>query len=157
MNRTIHAIALAALPVIFAIPAVAQENKTCPAVCAENTCSPQTCSDKVCPTQCTPFAGIDLTADQQAKLKALKTKQIADNKVDRSKQKSERRLSRLEKRAEMLASIKDILTPEQYVKFLENSFVNGGRKFKEGKTAKVRRPDKRMNHAKDRTADSRQF
>lgn len=87
-----------------------------------------------------PFEGLDLTAEQQTALKALcdkqkagkdkkdKTKAGSDcqgNCTDSCKTKPADRLKKArEHRAARLAEIQKILTPEQYVKFLENNFVN---------------------------------
>ena len=79
-----------------------------------------------------PFGGLNLTADQQTKLEALKKecKEARMAKAEtRQKQAQERKnVNRVEAkkaRTEELAKIKAILTPEQYVKFLENSYLTG--------------------------------
>ena len=94
-----------------------------------------------------PFEGLDLTADQQAKLDQLKK----DCKAARQECKKENKEARkaladsckaagCKVRSEQLAKIKEILTPEQYVKFLENSFLmNGGPAGKPGKAGHHRR------------------
>lgn len=79
-----------------------------------------------------PFEGLNLTADQQTKLEALKKecKEASMAKAEtRQKQVQERKNVNREEakkaRTEELAKIKAILTPEQYVKFLENSYLTG--------------------------------
>lgn len=79
-----------------------------------------------------PFEGLNLTADQQTKLEALKKecKEARMAKAEtRQKQAQERKNVNREEakkaRTEELAKIKAILTPEQYVKFLENSYLTG--------------------------------
>lgn len=79
-----------------------------------------------------PFEGLNLTADQQTKLEALKKecKEARMAKAEtRQKQVQERKNVNREEakkaRTEELAKIKAILTPEQYVKFLENSYLTG--------------------------------
>ena len=86
-----------------------------------------------------PFEGLNLTADQQTKLDALraerraefekaradKQKEKADKKADKMKAKADLRAKMKADREQMLAKIKGILNPEQYVKFLENYYVNG--------------------------------
>ncbi len=79
-----------------------------------------------------PFEGLNLTADQQTKLEALKKecKEARMAKAEtRQKQAQERKNVNREEakkaRTEELARIKAILTPEQYVKFLENSYLTG--------------------------------
>lgn len=94
------------------------------------------------PECCNPFEGLNITADQQAKLDALKAeckarfekskadrqKEKANKKADKMKAKAEARAKMKAEREQMLAKIKGILTPEQYVQFLENNFVNGASK-----------------------------
>lgn len=79
-----------------------------------------------------PFEGLNLTADQQTKLEALKKecKEARMAKAEtRQKQAQERKNVNREEakkaRTEELAKIKAILTPEQYVKFLENNYLTG--------------------------------
>lgn len=79
-----------------------------------------------------PFEGLNLTADQQTKLEVLKKecKEARMAKAEtRQKQARERKNVNREEakkaRTEELAKIKAILTPEQYVKFLENSYLTG--------------------------------
>lgn len=79
-----------------------------------------------------PFEGLNLTADQQTKLEALKKecKEARMAKAEtRQKQARERKNVNREEakkaRTEELAKIKAILTPEQYVKFLENNYLTG--------------------------------
>lgn len=85
-----------------------------------------------------PFEGITLTADQQTKIDALK----AECKANREKCKAEKRAEKAEKKAEKKAAmeqaraerkqakrdylnkVKGILTPDQYVVFLENIVVS---------------------------------
>ncbi len=67
------------------------------------------------------FAGLNLTADQQAKLAQLDTKRQATDSVARS----QRRDNRLQSRRDYLKSVKDVLTPDQYVTFLETIVVEG--------------------------------
>lgn len=74
-----------------------------------------------------PFEGIDLTEKQQAEMKALREGIMAERKKIASEEKAEKK-DMLEQRKkdtkEYLAKIKEILTPEQYVQFLENSYLN---------------------------------
>ena len=104
--------------------------ENCPVNCPVN--SPDTCPQvKKGPRDgkqaFNPFEGLNLTADQQAKLEALKPerKAVGDkNKADRQKEREDRAEAGKQARVEQLAKIKDILTPEQYLQFLENNFVN---------------------------------
>ncbi len=81
------------------------------------------------PKCCTanPFEGLNLTQEQQTKIDALKAecKTRCDKaKADKKERRAERASQQRTNRADMLAKLKGILTPEQYVKFLENNFVN---------------------------------
>lgn len=97
------------------------------------SCPPQqdSCRRASQKPQCpSPFEGIELTSEQKTKLDALKDecdpqKQKCDKaKADKQKAKKQEIAERQQaKRKEYLAKIKEILTPEQYVQFLENSFM----------------------------------
>lgn len=101
---------------------------------ASQACSPDNCNTPNCAApncapgenarRCaSPFEGLNLTAEQQTKLDALKS----DCKASAEKARTERKNKRNECRQARLAKIKEILTPEQYVQFLENAFVSNGR------------------------------
>ena len=79
-----------------------------------------------------PFEGLNLTAEQQSKIDALKEECKAqksefkkDAKAKKQQLKKDAKEGRANMKAEMLKKVKAILTPEQYVQFLENAFVNG--------------------------------
>lgn len=77
--------------------------------------------------KCNPFEGIELTAEQKVKIDELKAKCAAEkveNKLEGDKVKCE------DKGRKMLDEIKKILTPEQYVQFLENNFLAKGKMAK---------------------------
>jgi len=88
-----------------------------------------------------PFEDLNLTAEQQTKIDALraerkaefekakadKQKAKADKKADKQKAKENVRAKMKAEREQMLAKIKGILTTDQYIKFLENNFVNGAK------------------------------
>lgn len=78
-----------------------------------------------CPS---PFDGLNLTADQQTALDALRT----ECRGQKAAEKKERACGAAERRKENLAKIKQILTPEQYVAFLENNFVNAANGMRPG-------------------------
>lgn len=94
-----------------------------------------------------PFEGLNLSAEQQTKLEALKTECQAQRKANaeaRKADKQNRQKANKEEarkaRTEQLAKIKAILTPEQYVQFLENNYLStnrGGMKGKWRKPAKT--------------------
>lgn len=92
-----------------------------------------------------PFEGITITADQQAKLDALKANR-PDRNNNEGKTGKEARPDRRQIKRDYLAKVKEILTPEQYVVFLENSVVN----------APAMRPDKAMRHGKGNRPDKGQ-
>ena len=107
--------------------------------------------DRQCPN---PFEGLNLTADQQAKLKELKGAGCCKERKDGKANKDNRVAPRQAKR-DFLAKVKGILTPEQYVTFLENNFANArphmdkahrhGSKHGDKKGMKGQRPEKRQS------------
>ena len=77
------------------------------------------------------FEGITLSADQQAKLDKIKTDRQAKMKAAREQAKQAKQQRKQQKtearkasQKEYLAEIKEVLTPDQYVVFLENIVVN---------------------------------
>lgn len=131
MKKKILTIALAAFA-LCAIPASARNNNNncgnCPkAPCTEQTCSPaQNCGpDQACraPQGRRPdfFQGIQLTPDQQTALRALE-QQRASQRPD-SAAVAQRRQTRQDARRSYLDGVKNILTPEQYVVYLENCYM----------------------------------
>lgn len=117
-----------------------------------------------------PFEGLNLTEAQQSKLDALKAERRArmekagkDNKQQKDSLKAQGRQNRLDAKKSYLMSIKEILTPEQYVQFLENAYLNpapakgmraqGPKGMKPGKDGKKgmkpgkgQRPDKQKDN-----------
>lgn len=95
-------------------------------------------------TPCPAFDGINLTEAQKTQLKQLQDKRRTEAGTKRdakrdAKQaaKAAKQESRIQARRAHLAEIKSILTPEQYVTFLENSFVQGKTARKMDKPAKA--------------------
>ena len=80
-----------------------------------------------------PFEGLNLSEKQQAEIKALREGCKAERQKIAEKEKAEKKEmkeQRMKDTKEYLAKVKDILTPEQYVQFLENAYLNqGGRPF----------------------------
>lgn len=73
------------------------------------------------------FEGINLTADQQSKLKALKADCKAKREkcnADKKAAKAQARADRKQAKRDYLNKVKGILTPDQYVVFLENIVVS---------------------------------
>lgn len=97
-----------------------------PKECTATKCKPTECTK----SECSPFAGLNLTDKQKAELQALKpSKEQLKAKKDEAKAKKDAyrkqmRDEKIQMRKDYLAKVKNILTPEQYVQFLENSYVN---------------------------------
>lgn len=103
-----------------------------------------------------PFDGIQLTADQQQKLEVLqrglgpvelsKTQQekipVNPNltKEQKKQLKQERKAKKLEAKKKYLAGVKETLTPDQYVIFLENFYLYAPQKQKDKKSSFKGRP-----------------
>lgn len=102
--------------------------------CMENQCTEKSDCKRPC-----PFDGLDLTDAQRAQLKELQKQCGEQAKANKDKDKAARREAAKQRRAEKLAKIKEILTPEQYIKFLENQYVNASGKargdFRKGRQA----------------------
>ena len=128
MKKTIVTLTLASAAFIStSVFAQTANNNNCPAApcppCGPgcNGCAPCPYFQK--PDSCVmnPFAELNLTADQQAKIKELRNKKFQQTTKDI---KNRRELSQAKRQA-YLHERKSILTQEQYVQFLENSYANG--------------------------------
>lgn len=137
MRKTIISIAVASAA-IFSGTAFAQNTTTTPNAKNGAACTEQCVKDKGQKGQkpC-PFDGLNLTTKQQESLKALneqtmKARQEAGKqaKADKQKQQADRMAAKQAARKEYLAKVKAILTPEQYVQFLENNYVNAAPQMK---------------------------
>lgn len=132
MKKLFVALAAIAMSATFAAKADDCNNKQCN--------QPQTCNqpcDTACARPCDsprfcPFDGLNLTEAQKQKFKELRAqKQQAKQAKKEAKRdakaerKADRKADRKEAKKAQLAEIKSILTPEQYLLFLENNFVNG--------------------------------
>lgn len=130
---------------VFTFGTMAQTN-------AQATDNNKTCTEASCPKAAkgmkgnkkmkgerpNPFDGINLTADQQARLKVIRDNakqqreaakaeksKAVQGKVEKGKfdkDRADRRPDFSQKRKDYLGQIKEVLTPEQYVVFLENSY-----------------------------------
>ncbi len=121
--------------------------------CVNTECTNQACpaSDSTCArARCgafNPFDGIQLTDAQRAGLKVVNEKRMAQRRACVEQQKCERisrdslrMKARFNSRRNYLNDVKQVLTPDQYVVFLENMVVNtpdkNGKPGKHGKFGK---------------------
>lgn len=107
------------------------------------------------PKQASPFDGLNLSEKQQAELKALNDSCMSKERkadADMRAKREEMEAQFMNARKEHLAKIKSILSPEQYLQFLENSYLNSmnGHPYcgkapmaRRGKHNKHNRPDKK--------------
>lgn len=111
-------VALATVAMTMGFSAQAQTEQKCEQAqkCAQAEC-------RQAPGDC-GFESLNLTDAQKEQLKALGKKRMEAKKDKKEARKEDARA--------FLADLKTILTPEQYVQFLENSFVNKG-KFEKGR------------------------
>lgn len=72
-------------------------------------------------------------------------RKAANDSICRAKR-AEKAASAKNMRAEYLKNVKAILTPEQYVQFLENNYVNAPQHHKKGKFGKDGRKHKRHDN-----------
>lgn len=101
----------------LSMTAVAQRpcRQACPnqVQCADSALCPRA------PRCMNPFDGLNLSQEQQDKLQALKKEKADQNKKDRQ----DRKAKAQDARRTYLKDIKSILTPDQYVQFLENNYI----------------------------------
>lgn len=113
-----------------------------------------------------PFAGLQLTQQQQEKLAAIPTpKQVMQaarqNDKDNKAQADTSKAARAEKRQiarnirdNYLKQVKAVLTPDQYVQFLENYYVSApgkaqkGDKIRGDRNGNAKKDQGKRNHAK---------
>lgn len=153
MNKKLFATAIVALSAAIATPMFAQNTnvtKDCKATCE------QKCEAKKGDKAHNPFEGLNLTAEQQAKLDALKNECMQQKKAAKEAKESDktaRKQQAKDARAQQLAKIKAILTPEQYVTFLENNFLNKDGKMGKGEMAKKGHRDGKDMQKKENRGD----
>lgn len=112
----------------------------------------QCCDKQKAECAATPFDGLNLSDKQKAQIQALREECQKESQAAR-KQKADDRKARKEAK---LAKIKSILTPEQYVKFLENG---GAQKCcsskKDGKHGKKGHKGHKGNRGKKAAGDNK--
>ncbi|MDE5786734.1 MAG: hypothetical protein K2H98_09395 [Duncaniella sp.] len=107
------------------------------------------CGEKTECCQSALFEGITLTPDQQTKLQELNASRAKAAKEKKEAAKAERKAKGDNKKAarkDYLNSVKGVLTPEQYVIFLENAYVNAPAKLaqRDGKAHKGLKGDMKV-------------
>lgn len=127
MKKTILSFAVL-LVSSLGITAVAQTTQPDQKACPAKTEKAKSCCKKDAPKYC-PFDGLNLTDKQKSELKSIcpqkpSKEQVAKAKSEKQAQKKACRENRMQARRDYLAKVKNILTPEQYVQFLENSYVD---------------------------------
>lgn len=159
MKKIIVAATLAA-GLISAVGASAAKPTTATTATRQVAACAQTVADtcnRACPApRFNPFEGIELTADQQTAIQNLdnsrrQNRESArrDGRNERQERRDAARAARSQERRDYLAQLKTILTPEQYVTFLENSYLNApappqpGRDGRRGHDARHDRRDNR--------------
>lgn len=153
MNKNLIVAAIVALAGAFTFNTSAQQNDNKAKACPQQQCIIGQRAGG--PTAYNPFEGLNLSKDQESKLQALRQQCKADRQAAQKQDKAERRQARNDQRRKMLNDIKAILSPEQYVQFLENNFVNGGQKFKDGKKDRARMDKKKFRGDRMRRPDLR--
>lgn len=137
MNKKIFAIAMVALATVGGSSAFAarqDKKQDCTPDCPQKECTldAKKCDKKDCKAQRpSPFDGLNLTADQQTKLDQLRDDARKEQQAIRQQAQADRQKAREDGKAfaekarkDYLAKVKEILSPEQYVQFLENAYVN---------------------------------
>lgn len=130
MKKKLFSIALAIACLAGPVAVSAQTPASTPETKEQKAC----CKDGKKQDRPNPFEGLNLSEKQQSELKALAEsrkaemkKNDADRKARKAEDKAKKQQAKADKmqaRKDYLAKIKGILTPEQYVQFLENSFLN---------------------------------
>ncbi|MDE7388130.1 MAG: hypothetical protein K2M97_02625 [Muribaculaceae bacterium] len=139
MKKIILSAVVAAMTFGSFTAAAKDNNKDNKQAATEQQCPMQRDGKKM---QKCPFEGLNLSDAQKEQLKQLQESRRAEFAKQKNAKKEAKKAAKDQKvadrkqvRRDHLAKIKAILTPEQYVTFLENNFVDGGRHHK-GMTGK---------------------
>lgn len=108
-------------------------------------CGKQACDSLQCfAARPCEFEGLNLTDAQKTQIQAIKAEQRTNAqaaKAAKQQAKADRRAAKEAARTEYLAKVKEVLTPEQYVQYLEN--IAKQQPAKQGKKMQGRRPEDR--------------
>ena len=134
----------------FSIPAIARNNDNAKVSTTKTECTAgQQCKakdgkqcKKVKRERPNPFAALNLTPDQQGRVEALNNgMKVSQNELKAAARKAREnkdtsfnlRAQRKDLRAQYIKDLGQILTPEQYVQYLQNYYVNhSGQKMHKG-------------------------
>lgn len=156
MKKKLLSIAFAIACLAAPVSISAQSSASTPASKEQKACYQKSKSQN----RPNPFEGLNLSEKQKSELKALAEsrkaemkKNDAERKARKAEDKAKKQQAKADKmqaRKDYLAKIKGILTPEQYVQFLENSFLDnrGGMVLGHGKKDKMR-PGQYIKDGKD--------
>lgn len=114
--------------------------------CKQNVCKPGT---RDCKKKCNPFEGLNLSQEQQTRIAAIPTpRQVMKAAVEKGDVKHENVREYVRTvRADYLNNVKQVLSSDQYTKFLENNFINAPAK-KDQKNGKFGKGHKQYNKCK---------
>lgn len=130
------------------------KTEQCTKDCKDCTKCDKDCTkcDKPCDKQrACEFEGLNLTDAQKEQIKNIKAEQKAKCQAEcqaKQAKKAEKKEARQAARQEYLAKIKAVLTPEQYVQYLENAATRGNKGMKRGDMRKME--GRRMDCGKGR-------
>lgn len=134
MKKTFFSLTLAAVAAVSSVSASAQTSNAT-TVCDRKCDKKENCRTecrKPGKPECNPFEGLNLTTEQQQTLNAIPTpckvmrearKQCKADSTECGNRTRQREVAK-DVRSNYLKQVKAVLSPEQYVQFLENSFVN---------------------------------